>query len=145
MARKVPAKPAGSTSVDVSSSQPSSSSSSSNLRQTSNVAKILEHIWNNYAEKTPQRVKLIDAFMAFLVVVGGLQFVYCVIGGNYPFNAFLAGFSATVGQFVLTVSLRMQTNPENASEFKTVSNERAFADFILGSLLLHFFCVNFIN
>ncbi len=41
-----------------------------------------------------------------------------------PFNAFLAGFSATVGQFVLTASLRMQTNPENASEFKTVSNER---------------------
>lgn len=32
---------------------------------------------------TPQRVKLIDAFMAFLVVVGGLQFVYCVVVGNY--------------------------------------------------------------
>jgi len=90
-------------------------------------------------------VKLIDAFMAFLVVVGGLQFVYCVIGGNYPFNAFLSGFAATVGQFVLTASLRIQTNPDNASEFKTVSNERAFADYIFGSLLLHFFCINFIN
>ncbi len=31
-----------------------------------------------------------------------LQFLYCVIAGNYPFNAFLSGFSATVGQFVLT-------------------------------------------
>jgi hypothetical protein len=28
-------------------------------------------------------VKLIDVFMAFLVVVGGLQFVYCVLVGNY--------------------------------------------------------------
>lgn len=90
-------------------------------------------------------MKLIDVFMAFLVVVGGLQFVYCVLVGNYPFNAFLAGFSATVGQFVLTASLRIQTNPENKKEFESVSHERAFADFVLGSLILHFFCVNFIN
>ena len=41
-----------------------------------------------------------------------------------PFNAFLAGFSATVGQFVLTASLRMQTNLENKDEFKSVSQER---------------------
>lgn len=41
-----------------------------------------------------------------------------------PFNAFLSGFSATVGQFVLTASLRIQTNPENKDEFKTVSHER---------------------
>lgn len=86
-----------------------------------------------------------------------------------PFNAFLSGFSATVGQFVLTASLRIQTNPENEGEFKNISNERyvsldipplfsqvdgttdtdvnrrAFADYIFGSVLLHFFCVNFIN
>lgn len=88
---------------------------------------------------------MIDVFLAFLVVVGGLQFVYCILVGNYPFNAFLAGFGATVGQFVLTASLRMQTDPANKSEFSTVSPERAFADFIFGSLILHFFCVNFIN
>lgn len=40
-------------------------------------------IWQNYLDTTPQRTKLIDVFMAFLVVVGGLQFVYCVIAGNY--------------------------------------------------------------
>ena len=62
-----------------------------------------------------------------------------------PFNAFLAGFSATVGQFVLTASLCIQTNPENKTEFESISPERAFADFVFGSLLLHFFCVNFIN
>lgn len=26
---------------------------------------------------------LLDAFMGFLVLVGGVQFVYCVVGGNY--------------------------------------------------------------
>ena len=62
-----------------------------------------------------------------------------------PFNAFLSGFSACVGQFVLTASLRIQTNPENKASFESISHERAFADFVFGSMLLHFFCVNFIN
>ncbi|EPE29624.1 hypothetical protein GLAREA_00784 [Glarea lozoyensis ATCC 20868] len=108
-------------------------------------AEIALGIWENYLDKTPQRTKLIDVFMAFLVVVGVLQFVYCVIAGNYPFNAFLSGFSATVGQFVLTASLRIQTNVENKADFTSVSQERAFADYVFGSLILHFFCVNFIN
>ncbi|EDO01941.1 hypothetical protein SS1G_04416 [Sclerotinia sclerotiorum 1980 UF-70] len=81
-------------------------------------------IWQNYLDKTPQRTKLIDVFMSFLVVVGVLQFVYCILAGNYPFNAFLSGFSATVGQFVLTASLRIQTNEENKAEFNSVSPER---------------------
>ncbi|KAL8979112.1 MAG: hypothetical protein Q9205_005470 [Flavoplaca limonia] len=125
---------------------PSSSSVQSSSSQSSNNPQaILQQLWSSYQRRTPQRVKLIDVFMGFLVVVGVLQFVYCVLVGNYPFNAFLSGFSATVGQFVLTASLRIQTNPENKDEFKTVSPERAFADFVLGSLILHFFCVNFIN
>ncbi|KAG9233243.1 putative Dolichyl-diphosphooligosaccharide--protein glycosyltransferase subunit DAD1 [Amylocarpus encephaloides] len=108
-------------------------------------AQIAAGIWENYQDKTPQRTKLVDVFLAFLVVVGVLQFVYCVVAGNYPFNAFLSGFSATVGQFVLTASLRMQTNMENKADFVAVSHERAFADYVFGSLILHFFCVNFIN
>ena len=50
--------------------------------------------------KTPQRTKLIDAFMAFLMVVGGLQFVYCVVAGNYVSSYFfvrMAGFSCCDG------------------------------------------------
>jgi oligosaccharyltransferase complex subunit epsilon len=46
-------------------------------------AEIAVGIWDNYLDTTPQRTKLIDVFMAFLVVVGVLQFVYCVIAGNY--------------------------------------------------------------
>ncbi|KAH7124001.1 DAD/Ost2 [Dendryphion nanum] len=125
---------------------PTSSTSSTKAAGSSQDAhNIVLGVWNNYVKKTPSRVKLIDSFLAFLIVVAVLQFVYCVIVGNFPFNAFLAGFSATVGQFVLTASLRIQTNPENKSEFETISHERAFADFVFGSLVLHFFCVNFIN
>ncbi|KAG9201111.1 hypothetical protein B5807_01017 [Epicoccum nigrum] len=106
---------------------------------------IVQGVWSRYVEKTTQRTKLLDSFMLFLVAVGALQFLYVVVVGNFPFNAFLSGFSACVGQFVLTASLRIQTNPENKTEFESISHERAFADFVFGSLLLHFFCVNFIN
>lgn len=33
--------------------------------------------------KTPQRVKLLDTFMVFLMVVGALQFLYVVLVGNF--------------------------------------------------------------
>ncbi|KAH6650151.1 DAD family protein [Chaetomium tenue] len=107
--------------------------------------RIAQNLVAHYTATTPQRTKLLDAFLAFLVAVGGLQFAYCVLAGNYPFNAFLSGFSATVGQFVLTASLRIQTTEANKGDFPAVSPERAFADYVVCSLILHFFCVNFIN
>ncbi|KAK3395598.1 DAD family-domain-containing protein [Sordaria brevicollis] len=137
-------EPTTSTTSSTSSKTPATKSLSSAQGQqgwNNVVSNLLAH----YQDTTPQRTKLIDAFMAFLVVVGGLQFLYCVLAGNYPFNAFLSGFSATVGQFVLTASLRIQTTEANKSDFPSVSPERAFADYLVCSLILHFFCVNFIN
>ncbi len=66
--------------------KPSSSSSSVASKSPSNSSsaqEILTSLWDSYVDKTPQRVKLIDVFMAFLVLVGGLQFVYCLVVGNY--------------------------------------------------------------
>ncbi|KAI4217280.1 MAG: hypothetical protein LQ351_000589 [Letrouitia transgressa] len=123
--------PSSSTTTTAASAQPAtshkpstSSSSSSTSATASSAPEILSHLWSSYLHTTPQRVKLLDLFMAFLVLVGGLQFLYCVIVGNYPFNAFLAGFSATVGQFVLTAGLRIQTHEGNKREFRSVSHER---------------------
>lgn len=45
----------------------------------------------------------------------------------------------------VAVSLRMQTDEQNKSDFPKVTPERSFADYIFGSLILHFFCVNYIN
>ncbi|OLN88804.1 Dolichyl-diphosphooligosaccharide-protein glycosyltransferase subunit DAD1 [Colletotrichum chlorophyti] len=142
-----PSAPAGPTAAaaipGTMTSQPKAVQSSSLGAQ--NWDRVLANIYNHYLTNTPQRTKLIDVFMAFLVVVGALQFLYCVLAGNYPFNAFLSGFSATVGQFVLTASLRIQTTEANKADFPSVSPERAFADYVACSLILHFFCVNFIN
>jgi hypothetical protein len=43
----------------------------------------VQNLLAHYLDTTPQRTKLLDAFMAFLVAVGALQFVYCVVAGNY--------------------------------------------------------------
>ncbi|KAJ2916481.1 hypothetical protein MD484_g3905, partial [Candolleomyces efflorescens] len=102
-------------------------------------------LWKAYNQQTPDRLKFIDAFLFFLMLSGIIQFAYCVLVTNYPYNAFLSGFASTVGQFVLAASLRSQVNPQNKNEFKEVSPERAFADFALGSIVLHFFVYNFLG
>merc|ERR1712054_733087 len=109
--------------------KPAAANTPNSIKNAQDVQQIGFAVWNNYMDTTPQRTKLLDSFMAFL------------IAGNFPFNAFLSGFSATIGQFVLTASLRIQTNPQNTGEFGTISHERAFADFVFGSMILHFFCV----
>ena len=45
-----------------------------------------------YTKDTPARLKLLDAFLVFLVLTGVAQFVYCVTLSDYPFNSFLAGY-----------------------------------------------------
>ncbi|KAI1097812.1 defender against death DAD protein [Jackrogersella minutella] len=150
MAPKKSAAASGASTPAATASTTTTAASSSTVAKTTSsgsqaIDQVALNIVEHYQKTTPQRTKLIDVFMAFLVVVGGLQFAYCVLAGNYPFNAFLSGFSATVGQFVLTASLRIQTTEANKVDFPSVSPERAFADYVVASLILHLFCVNFIN
>ncbi|KAF8165124.1 oligosaccharyl transferase epsilon subunit [Crassisporium funariophilum] len=102
-------------------------------------------LWKAYNDNTSDRLKFIDVFLFFLMLSGIVQFAYCILVSNFPYNAFLSGFGSTVGQFVLAASLRSQVNPDNKDEFKDVSPERAFADFALGSIVLHFFVYNFLG
>jgi len=113
--------------------------------KTTQAVSPVESLWKAYNENTSNRLKFIDSFLFFLMLSGIVQFAYCILVSNFPYNAFLAGFASTVGQFVLTASLRSQVNPDNKDEFKEVSPERAFADFTLGSIVLHFFVYNFLG
>ena len=72
------------------SSSTSTSAAPSTLR-AQDFQSIITHVWSNYNNHTPQRVKLIDTFLGFLLVVGVLQFAYCVLAGNFvspgsPYN-----------------------------------------------------------
>jgi oligosaccharyltransferase complex subunit epsilon len=66
-------------------------SKSASVAQSQNWDKVIANIYNHYLESTPQRTKLIDVFMAFLAVVGALQFLYCVLAGNYVCYSLVRG------------------------------------------------------
>ncbi|KAI8354392.1 DAD/Ost2 [Mortierella sp. GBAus27b] len=111
----------------------------------SGLASSIKALCSSYSKDTPKGLKLIDAYMVYILLTGIFQFVYVCIAGTFPNNAFLAGFISTVAGFVLAANLRIQTNPKNASQFPNTSPERAFADFIACNLVVHFAVANFLG
>ncbi|KAH3685126.1 hypothetical protein WICPIJ_003893 [Wickerhamomyces pijperi] len=121
-------------------------SSSSSTNALSDFSTSLQSTIDSYFKTLTPRLKLIDIFLAFLVVVALIQFVFVILVGNFPFNAFLGGFISTVGQFVLTVSLRLQTHSVKKEEREfEITPERALGDYVFASLILHFIIYHFIN
>merc|ERR1712055_257873 len=106
---------------------------------------IIKKFHADYQVKTDQKLKIIDMYLGYILITGVIQFLYCCLVGTFPFNSFLSGFISCVTSFVLAVNLRLQVNPENAKEFKSIAPERAFADFIFAHLILHLVVVNFIG
>lgn len=74
-------------------------------RKMPQITQILTNLIQHYQKSTPRRLKLIDAYLGYVLVVGVLQFVYGVVFGTFPYNAFLAGFISTVASFVLAGTL----------------------------------------
>eukprot|EP01026_Neomeris_dumetosa_P028542 TRINITY_DN230_c0_g2_i4.p3 TRINITY_DN230_c0_g2~~TRINITY_DN230_c0_g2_i4.p3 ORF type:complete len:113 (+),score=2.02 TRINITY_DN230_c0_g2_i4:94-432(+) len=87
-------------------------------------------------QKLPSTLRLLDAFIVCAALTAGLQFAYMFLFGSFPFNAFLAGFFSCLGFLVLTVCLRLQVNPENSDQFKGLTPEKAFADYVLCNCVL---------
>ncbi|TRY62706.1 hypothetical protein TCAL_04616 [Tigriopus californicus] len=106
---------------------------------------VVSKFMTEYGSNTGKRLKIVDAYLVFVFLTGVMQFVYCCLVGTFPFNAFLSGFISCVGSFVLAVCLRLQVNPQNKSQFETISPERAFADFIFAHIILHLVVMNFLG
>lgn len=106
-------------------------------------------VWSAYNAKTPKRVKVIDAYLMYVLITGIVQFVYMLLVASFPFNSFLAAFLSCVAVFVLTVSLRMQVNPTSRNKVDNcwthVTPARAYADWLLCNLILHTAVLNFIG
>jgi oligosaccharyltransferase complex subunit epsilon len=134
------------------------------MTQVGQVVGILRNLSEEYQTSTPRKLKLIDAYLVYVLLTGIVQFAYCLLVGTFPFNSFLSGFISTVGCFILAgkrfslfenlfysrlsllfvASLRIQLNKANQSTFN-VSPERAFADFVFAHIILHLVVVNFIG
>jgi len=69
-------------------------------------ASSLNTLATTYASTTPTTLKACDVYLAFLVLTGVIQFAYCLLVGTFPFNSMLAGFIATVANFVLAGASR---------------------------------------
>lgn len=44
---------------------------------------VFTKVLNNYSKQSTPKLKLIDSFLAFLVVLGVFQFVFCLLVGNF--------------------------------------------------------------
>ena len=62
---------------------------------------VVKRLFTEYKERTPQRLKLVDAYLAYIMATGIVQFLYCLLVGTFPFNSFLSGFISSVGSFIL--------------------------------------------
>ena len=71
------------------------------MSQIGEVAGILRKLYDEYRTTTPKKLKLIDAYLVYVMLTGIIQFAYCLLVGTFPFNSFLSGFISTVGCFVL--------------------------------------------
>lgn len=67
----------------------------------SNLKPVLAKFYDEYVNNTPKKLKLIDAYLLYIVLTGVTQFVYCCLVGTFPFNSFLSGFISTISCFVL--------------------------------------------
>jgi oligosaccharyltransferase complex subunit epsilon len=110
-----------------------------------NLKSVLKRFYDDYSQTTPKKLKILDAYLLYILLTGILQFAYCCLVGTFPFNSFLSGFISSVGSFVLAVCLRVQVNPQNKSEFVGISPERAFGDFIFAHVILHLVVINFMG
>lgn len=115
------------------------------LRAPASDLSVISRFLEEYLSSTPQRLKLLDAYLLYILLTGALQFGYCLLVGTFPFNSFLSGFISCVGSFILAVCLRIQINPQNKADFQGISPERAFADFLFASTILHLVVMNFVG
>merc|ERR1712080_133319 len=104
---------------------------------------LVSGIKQEYLRSTSDTVKIVDAFILFSMLTGMSQMLYMIMSGTtFPFNSFLAGFLSCVGFFTLLMSLRIQiTNP---TQFR-ISEERAFADFVMLNVVLHFVVLSYMG
>lgn len=66
-----------------------------------NAVEVLASFYKDYRTNTSQKIKIIDAYLLYILLTGINQFVYCCLVGTFPFNSFLSGFISCVASFVL--------------------------------------------
>lgn len=65
------------------------------------IVGIVSKFYDDYVKTTSKKLKIIDAYLLYIMLTGIVQFTYCCLVGTFPFNSFLSGFISSVSCFVL--------------------------------------------
>ncbi len=68
---------------------------------SNSVFSVISRFVEEYRSSTPNKLKMIDAYLLYILLTGVFQFLYCLLVGTFPFNSFLSGFISCVGSFIL--------------------------------------------
>lgn len=68
---------------------------------SNSVISVISRFLEEYTTTTPNKLKVVDAYLLYILLTGALQFLYCLLVGTFPFNSFLSGFISCVGAFIL--------------------------------------------
>lgn len=68
---------------------------------STSVISVISRFLEEYTTSTPNKLKMVDAYLLYILLTGALQFLYCLLVGTFPFNSFLSGFISCVGSFIL--------------------------------------------
>lgn len=77
------------------------------------LSSVLSKFYEEYQNNTPKKLKIIDAYLVYILLTGIMQFVYCLLVGTFPFNSFLSGFISCVSCFVLAGKMRFEVKLED--------------------------------
>ncbi|CAK94223.1 unnamed protein product (macronuclear) [Paramecium tetraurelia] len=104
---------------------------------------IAASFWQQYSTKTPQKLKIMDAFSLYCFILVIIQLFYCALVGDFPRNSFLSGIFAAAGAMIINICLRKQLNPE--TKYMEISNERAFWEYLAAMVVLFLTVINFLG
>lgn len=68
---------------------------------SNSVFSVASRFLEEYTTTTTNKLKVVDAYLLYILLTGALQFLYCLLVGTFPFNSFLSGFISCVGCFIL--------------------------------------------
>jgi oligosaccharyltransferase complex subunit epsilon len=70
-------------------------------REYQTFRSIVKTFLKNYKAKNPWKIRLIDSFIAFSVVIFIIQFIYIVVAGLFPLNSIISGLLCSLGTITL--------------------------------------------
>ena len=99
-------------------------------------------LWNEFKTNYSKQSSLLRgldaiAFACFLMTL--IQAAYAAVSRGYPFPSLISSLCGSLGTMVLVVALRVHLTPSIGS---TVTNERAFVDFLFSLTILYLFVWN---